>query len=160
MFLRGEEAAKQDLTGEGLAEGVDGCDGDEPGEFEEGGDDDGDGCEGLRAEFGEDCGEEPVEGDGPEYRTQVFIEEPREVEREITYGQADGDGNEEQKETDDTADRVSWSHALCCSSAHLWTTDFGFGQMTGLSARCFVCYPASRERVGEFEDWLVNCCCI
>jgi hypothetical protein len=39
--FNGEEAAEDYLSGEGLAEGVDGCDGDEAGELEEGGDDDG-----------------------------------------------------------------------------------------------------------------------
>lgn len=64
------------MAGEGEAEGVDGCDGDEAGEFEEGGDGDGQRGEGQGAEFREEGGEEPVEGYGPEEGAQVFVEEP------------------------------------------------------------------------------------
>ena len=90
----GEVSAEENFAGEGEAEGVDGCDGDEAGEFECGGDGDCECGEGWWAELREDCGEEPVEGCGPEDGAKVFVEEPWEVEREKAHGETDGDGDD------------------------------------------------------------------
>jgi hypothetical protein len=57
----------------------------------------------LRAELREEGGEEPVECDGPEDGAEVFVEEPWEVEWEITHGEADGDGDEEKSGAEETA---------------------------------------------------------
>ena len=96
--FEGEVAAEEDFSGEGEAEGVDGGDGDEAAEFEQGGDEDGDCCDGAWAEFGEECGEEPVEGYGPERGAEIFVEEPGEAEGEQAHGEADWDGDEEDEE--------------------------------------------------------------
>lgn len=75
--FEGEVTAEEDLAEEGEAEGVDGCDGDEAGDFDDGCDGDRECGEGLWAEFGKKRGEKPVEGYGPEDGAQVFVEEPR-----------------------------------------------------------------------------------
>jgi hypothetical protein len=132
----GEVAAEEDLAGKGQAEGVNGGDGDEATEFDHGGYGDREYGGGERAEFGEEGGEEPVECDGPEGGAEVLVEEPGKVEREVTDGEADGDGDEEKKEADDSANRVSWSHALYLlqrplmdSGFRIWTKDWAECEM-------------------------------
>ena len=106
--FEGEVAAEEDLPREGLAEGVDGGYGDEAGKFEDGGYGHGECCDSNWAEFGEEGGEEPVECSRPEEGAEVFVEEPREVEREIADCQADGDGDEEKGEGFERALHEVW----------------------------------------------------
>ena len=96
--FEGEVAAEEDHPCECLAEDVDGGDGNEAAEFKQGGDDDGEGCEGAWVAFGQECGQEPIEGDGPEGGAEIFVEEPGEVEGEQAHGEAEGDGDEEEDE--------------------------------------------------------------
>jgi hypothetical protein len=86
-----------------LAEGVERCDGDKAAELEHGGGGDGECGYDLRAQFGEESGEGPIECDRPESRAKVFVEDPREVEGEEAHGEAKGDANEEEDERGDGA---------------------------------------------------------
>jgi hypothetical protein len=54
--------------------------------------------------FGNSVARNPVERCGPEDGAEILVEEPWEVEGEIANGEADGDGDEEQKKTEETAD--------------------------------------------------------
>ena len=98
--FEGEEAAQEDFSGEGEAEGVNWGQRDEATELEDDGDEDGECCDGSCAASGEKCGKEPVEGYGPEEGAEVFVEEPWQAQGEQTHGQANRYGDDEQERAD------------------------------------------------------------
>ena len=101
--FEGKDAAQEQTSGEGEAEGVgEGCV-PEAGELKQCGDGCGDDCEGAGVAVGDKGGDEPVESDGPEDGAAVFEEEGRETERGHAPGQADRDGDEAKEDADGDA---------------------------------------------------------